>query len=127
MTLGAVMEKNTEHVPTSSETERTLQDDPTRVDILKSIATGALAFGIVGISPGAADAATGPATTKLDGRTLLASLERAGLNPKELNLKQLLGPRTDIAELQARLTGTGSELARASEWPDVTIVIFQKA
>ncbi len=125
------MEKNQEHVPTSSETERTLQDDPTRVDILKSIATGALALGMVSITSGAAGAAM-PASARsqqLDGRTLLASLERAGLNPKELNLKQLLGPRPDIAELQARLTGTGSgsELGRASEWPDVTIVIFQKA
>ena len=119
------MEKNQEHVPTSSETERTLQDDPTRVDILKSIATGALALGMVSITSGAA----GARSQQLDGRTLLASLERAGLNPKELNLKQLLGPRPDIAELQARLTGTGSgsELGRASEWPDVTIVIFQKA
>ena len=123
------MEKNQEHVPTSSETERTLQDDPTRVDILKSIATGALALGMVSITSGAAAMPASARSQQLDGRTLLASLERAGLNPKELNLKQLLGPRPDIAELQARLTGTGSgsELGRASEWPDVTIVIFQKA
>jgi hypothetical protein len=120
------MEENTEQGPAAgSETERTLEGGPTRVAAITSIASGALVFAIAGL-PSGATAATKSQT--LDGSQLLASLERAGMNPRALNLKQLLGPRPDLAELQARLTGTKLPgAAQESKWPDVTIVIFQKA
>lgn len=121
------MEKTGEQGPLESGGAQriVIEGDPTRVEALKAIAVGAIAFGIAAV-PSGATAATGTATNKemhLNGQKLLISLEKAGLNPKNLNLTQLLGKRADIAELQARLTGTGP--ANKSEWPDVTIVIFQ--
>jgi hypothetical protein len=122
-----MIEKTGEQGPVASgEAERiVIEGDPTRVEALKAIAVGAIAFGIAAV-PSGATAATGIAKTKevrLDGQKLLNSLQRAGLDPKKLDLVQLIGKRADIAELQARLTGTG--VAKKSEWPDVTIVIFQ--
>lgn len=107
------MEKNTEPGQSaSSEPEQTLEVGPTRVAAITSIASGALVFAIAGI-PSGAMAASENAPIKLDGQTLLDSLKRAGLDPKRLDLAQLLGKRADLAELQARLTGTapGTETA----------------
>jgi hypothetical protein len=123
-----MIEKTGEQGPVESgEAERiVIEGDPTRVEALKAIAVGAIAFGIAAI-PSGATAATGTAMTKevqVDGQTLLASLQRAGLDPKKLDLVQLIGKRADIAELQSRLTGTKSARARANTW-NVTFVAYQ--
>ena len=44
-----------------------------------------------------------PASMELDGRLVLQSLKNAGMDPAKLNLKEILGSRVDIEELQSRL------------------------
>ena len=52
---------------------------------------------------------SGPKTTsttasvELDGQHLVQALQRAGMDPAKLNLREILGSRVDIQELQSRL------------------------
>jgi hypothetical protein len=104
----------------ASDTDGSSVGEPTRVDVLASVAAGALAFGLAGLPSGVA-AATAARMSKsaMNGPMLLESLENAGLNPKELNLRQILGPRRDLEELQALLTGPAGK--EASKWPVICI------
>ena len=113
------MDKDKEKPSNSDETEIVVADEATtRLAILKSIAAGAVVFGIAGITPKAA--AAGPIrfinmqdaktiqAMNISGKTVVAALEKAGLNPKLLDLQALLGSqvsRADINELEKRLTG----------------------
>jgi hypothetical protein len=58
---------------------------------------------------------SGPSKTasmELDGRLVLQSLKNAGMDPAKLNLREILGSRVDIEELQSRLRRPTSE----AEW-----------
>ena len=44
-------------------------------------------------------------TMELDGQKLVGALQKAGLDPKKLDLKEALGRGVDIEELQSRLRG----------------------
>jgi len=108
------MEQNSDQVPTSSEAEQALD----RADVLKAIATGALVFGIAGLSTGSAEAKGTVLirNQKMSGPSTLAALERAGLYPQKLNLDQLITGGGDIKELQARLGGSTPGPAGETTW-----------
>ena len=53
-------------------------------------------------------------TVELDGDHLVNALQKAGLDPKKLDLKGALGKGVDIEELQSRLHGAAA--ARKSGW-----------
>jgi hypothetical protein len=61
-------------------------------------------------------------TVELDGNQLVSALQKAGLDPTKLDLKETLGPRVDIQELQSRLHSAGK--AAASHWHvNVTVTV----
>lgn len=66
------------------------------------------------------------APEKLDGRAILTSLTRAGLDPKRLDLASLLGKRSDLDELNRLLHGGPAGMRKDVDW-DVTfdITIFK--
>jgi hypothetical protein len=57
-----------------------------------------------------------------DGAALLKVLERAGLDPKRLDLSSILDQRSDIEELNGILHGAAA--LRKGTWDGVTIQIF---
>jgi hypothetical protein len=50
-------------------------------------------------------------TVDLDGPQLIGALRKAGLDPKKLDLKGVLGRGVDVEELQSRLRGPATEAA----------------
>lgn len=58
-------------------------------------------------------------TVELDGHKLVGALEKAGFDPKRLDLKETLGKGVDIEELQSRLRGGA---AASSGW-HVTVTV----
>jgi hypothetical protein len=51
-------------------------------------------------------------TINMDGPTLVSALQKAGLDPKKLDLKGTLGKGVDVEELQSRLRGPATAAAR---------------
>ena len=48
-------------------------------------------------------------TVELDGNQLVGALQKAGLDPKKLDLRETLGTRVDIEELESRLRGVSAK------------------
>jgi hypothetical protein len=64
-----------------------------------------------------------PKEETLDGLTILNALERAGLDPKRLDLTSILGPRSDIEELNKLLHEPASARKAGGYWDGFTLVI----
>ncbi|MFZ0860584.1 MAG: hypothetical protein ABR881_25450 [Candidatus Sulfotelmatobacter sp.] len=48
-------------------------------------------------------------TVELDGNQLVGALQKAGLDPNKLDLRETLGKRVDIEELESRLRGVAAK------------------
>lgn len=57
-------------------------------------------------------------SVELDGSRLVGALQKAGLDPQKLDLRETLGKGVDVEELQSRLRSA----ARASGW-HVTVTV----